>query len=67
MPTVYARVVRRAAEIMGGVEPLARQLVVRTEDLVLWIDGTKNVPTAVFLKAVDIVTQDSAKPTRRSV
>jgi len=35
------------------------------EDVVLWINGTKNVPTAVFLKAVDIVTQGSAKPDKK--
>lgn len=65
MPTTYARVVRRAAEITGGVEPLARHFGVPMEDVVLWINGTKNVPTAVFLKAVDIVTQDSAKPDKK--
>ena len=65
MPTTYARVVRRAAEIMGGVEPLARHFGVSMEDVVLWINGTKNVPTAVFLKAVDIVTQGSAKPDKK--
>ncbi len=65
MPTTYARVVRRAAEIMGGVEPFARHLGVPMVDVVLWMNGTKNVPTAVFLKAVDIVTQDRAEPDKK--
>jgi hypothetical protein len=34
-------------------------------DVVLWMNGTKNVPTAVFLKAVDIVTQDRAEPDKK--
>jgi DNA-binding transcriptional regulator YdaS (Cro superfamily) len=61
MPTTYARVVRRAAEILGGVDALAAQLGVPTDDVVQWVQGTKSVPTSVFLKAVDIVTRDSAK------
>ena len=65
MPTTYARVVRRAAEIMGGVEPMAQHLGVPMEDVVLLMNGTKNVPTAVFLKAVDIVTRDSATPGKK--
>lgn len=55
MPTVYARTLRRAAEITGGVEQLASRLGVRSEDLVHWLQGTKQVPQEIFLRAVDIV------------
>lgn len=64
MPTVYARVVRRAAEIMGSQDALAAHLGVGTEDVALWIQGDKNVPTSVFLKVVDIVTQNAFPPTK---
>lgn len=55
MPTVYARTLRRAAEIVGGVEQLGSQLGVRREDLVYWLQGAKQVPQEIFLRAVDIV------------
>ncbi len=55
MPTVYARTLRRAAEIVGGVQQLGAQLGVRSEDLVYWMQGTKQVPQEIFLRAVDIV------------
>ncbi|TAK80515.1 MAG: hypothetical protein EPO20_27335 [Betaproteobacteria bacterium] len=55
MPTVYARTLRRAAEIVGGVEKLGSQLGVHSEDLVYWLQGTKAVPQEIFLRAVDIV------------
>jgi hypothetical protein len=55
MPTVYARTLRRAAEISGGVEKLASLFGVASEDLVFWMQGTKQVPQDIFLRAVDIV------------
>lgn len=56
MPTVYARTLRRAAEVVGGVRELGSQLKVPTEELMGWMDGTKRVPQEIFLRAVDIVT-----------
>ena len=56
MPAVRARAVKRAVEIVGGIEKLAAQLDVPSDDLVLWSQGTKGVPEEVFLRAVDIVT-----------
>jgi DNA-binding transcriptional regulator YdaS (Cro superfamily) len=55
MPTVYARTLRRAAEIAGGVQQLGSKLGVSSEDLVYWLQGTKAVPQEIFLRAVDIV------------
>ena len=55
MPTVYARTLVRAAELVGGQQELARQLGVFPSHLVAWIAGTSNPPVEVFLKAVDIV------------
>ena len=55
MPTVHARTVRRAAEIVGSVEVLAAQLEVRDEDLRKWIEDQLSVPQEIFLRCVDIV------------
>lgn len=61
MPTVHARTVRRAAEIVGGIGVLAGQLEVRDELLKAWIEGELTVPQDVFLSCVDIVNADQLK------
>lgn len=55
MPDVYARALKRAAEIVGGVNELGAQLDIPTEELANWLQGTKRIPQEVFLRAVDIV------------
>lgn len=55
MPTVYSRTLRRAAEIVGGQQELARRLGVFPSQLLPWLAGTSTPSTEVFLKAVDIV------------
>lgn len=55
MPTVHARTVRRAAEIIGNVERLAAQLEVRDEDVRKWLEGQLSVPQEIFLRCVDIL------------
>ncbi len=62
MPDVYGRTLRRAAEIVGGLDELAARLAVPKDDLWMWMQGSKQAPTPVFLKAVDIVTQEVASP-----
>jgi transcriptional regulator with XRE-family HTH domain len=57
VPTVYIRTLKRAAEITGGHEALARQLKVTPSHLELWIRGLASPPGDVFLKAADIVTE----------
>ena len=57
VPETYARVLRRAAEILGGIEELADRLKVPAEDVVQWIQRSRQVPVRVFLQAVDIVSQ----------
>lgn len=53
--TVYTRVLHRACQMTGGVEPLAARLRVPVATLYRWLDGEAEPPTPVFLKAVDIV------------
>jgi mitochondrial fission protein ELM1 len=62
MPTVYARTLRRAADIVGGAQALARDLEVSPAIFRGWLDGSANPPMDIFLKAVDIVVAHDAVP-----
>jgi len=53
--TVYTRVLHRACQIVGGVEHLAERLGVSRTMLHRWLEGEDDPPSAIFLKAVDIV------------
>ena len=55
MPTVYARTLRRAAELLGGEGALAARLGVTKDELDLWLRNFVRPPNDVFLKAADIV------------
>jgi transcriptional regulator with XRE-family HTH domain len=55
MPTVYSRTLRRAAELVGSQQELARRLGIFPSHLLPWLAGTSTPPIEVFLKAVDIV------------
>jgi hypothetical protein len=55
MTTVHASTVRRAAEILGGVEVLAAQLAVRGDDVENWLEDKVPPPQDIFLRCVDIV------------
>jgi DNA-binding transcriptional regulator YdaS (Cro superfamily) len=61
MPTVHARTVQRAAEIVGGLEALAAQLDVRDENLKKWLQGALQVPQEIFLRCADIVNAHQLK------
>ena len=63
MQEVYARTVRRAAEIVGGVKELATRLNVPLDDMWCWTQGIRPIPRDIFLRAVDIVVDD--KPANR--
>jgi hypothetical protein len=53
--TVHTRVLHRACQKLGGVEQLARFLRVPAATVYRWLEGESVPPSAVFLKAVDIV------------
>jgi hypothetical protein len=55
VPTVWARTLRRAAELVGGELTLATKLNVRPSDLTVWLNAQAKPPPEVFLKAVDII------------
>jgi len=55
---VHVRTLQRAAHLAGGVEMLASYLKVRPSRLRLWLQGRVSPPMDVFLRAVDLVTQN---------
>jgi len=62
-PSVYDRILHKAAAIVGGERALARYLKVPQEELYAWMrPGASPPPTAVFLKAVDVVLNDLDLP-----
>ena len=71
--SVYSRAVRKAAELAGGREELARMLQVTLADVEKWILGEKKPPREVFLRVVDLLIEASpgsdspaaTPPTRR--
>ena len=66
MPTVHARTLKRAAELLGGLEQLAHRLSVTPGHLALWVAATEPTPPNVFLKAVDLIQEyDHGDPSRK--
>jgi hypothetical protein len=63
MPTsVYSRTLQKAADSAGGQKKLARLLRVPLAELEKWIADKDEPPMAVFLKAVDLVLDDTTSP-----
>jgi len=56
VPDVYVRTLERAVQIEGGEQALALRLKVTPSHLALWIQGIERPPVEVFLRAVDLVT-----------
>ena len=54
---VRVRTLARAANLLGGPEPLRRRLNVSAFLLAAWLTGAQVPPTDVFLRAVDIVEE----------
>lgn len=58
--SVYRRTLQKAAELAGGQKKLARYLSVPRGELEKWLAGTGTPPIATFLKAVDLVLDESS-------
>jgi hypothetical protein len=56
--SVRVQTLRRAAEILGGPLQLRVYLNVSAICLAAWMTGVDNMPTQVFLKAVDLVMEE---------
>jgi len=59
--SVRVQTLRRAAEILGGPVQLRLYLNVSAICLAAWMTGVDNMPTQVFLKAVDLVMEEAPK------
>jgi hypothetical protein len=66
LPTVQARAVRRAAEILGD-DALAIRLGVTQERLRLWMQDIVRPPESVFLEVVDIIGDHVVRALRNEV
>jgi len=60
-PSVYARTLHRACEILGGMPALAAQLKVAPAELERWISGKAQPPLEIFLDAVEVVLLHSER------
>jgi hypothetical protein len=59
---VYSRTFQKAAELCGSRRKLARHLRVPLGDLEKWIAGGDTPPINVFLKAIDLVLDETPSP-----
>jgi hypothetical protein len=57
--SVYSRAVRKAAEVIGGREKLARTLKVPLEEIDKWIADKGKPPRELFLRVVDLLIDDN--------
>ena len=55
--TASIRTLRRALATVGNEERLAAELGVSVVDLSSWLSGERVAPSAVFMKALDIVAK----------
>lgn len=57
MADVYVKTLERAVQIAGGELALALRLRVTPSHLALWLKGLARPPVDIFLRAVDLVTE----------
>ena len=62
---IHKRALRRAAEILGGDEQLRVHLGATEGDFQSW-GGTRELPRNIFLRLVDIITDEEVRQVRRS-
>jgi hypothetical protein len=53
--TLFERTLKRALDIVGDEQRLARRLHVPLTDLKAWLNGDERPPSWAFLNAVDVV------------
>jgi hypothetical protein len=67
MSSLQCRLLRKAAELAGGVEMLRHELQVPAEDLERWMAGIEPMPRAVFLGTVDLIIELAQMPPEQSI
>ena len=61
---IQCEVLKRAAEIAGGEEELAKRLNVKPEDMHEWLQGKATAPAGIYLMALDILLRYAAASSR---
>ena len=64
---IHMRAVQRAADIAGGLTPLARYLDISPLLVASWVHGATEVPAAAFLRIVDILVGHEEARTRGAI
>lgn len=59
---LFHAVLLRAAELLGGTEPLARRLHVSAEELTRWLAGEGIVDIGILPRAIDVLLDPSPPP-----
>jgi hypothetical protein len=57
--SVYSRTLQKAAELLGGRKQLCRHLRVPSSDLQDWIEEKAIPPIPIFLRAVDLILDET--------
>jgi hypothetical protein len=60
---IHQRALRRAAEIVGGTEELRLHLGVSEPEFASWA-GKRDLPRDIFLRLVDIITEEEVRSVR---
>lgn len=60
--SVYSRTLQKAAELLGSRAKLCRVLQVPAAELQKWIDDKAAPPLGVFLRAVDLIIDETPPP-----
>jgi hypothetical protein len=60
--SVYSRTLQKAAELIGGRAKLCRHLRVPLAELEKWIEDRTVPPIGVFLRAVDLIIEETPPP-----
>ena len=60
VPKVYSRTMLKAAEFLGGRQKLAEYLKTPPAEIEKWIAGEAKPPLATFLRAVDLIIDETA-------
>jgi len=61
---IHKRALRRAAEIVGGNEELMRHMGASEAEFSSWA-GKRDLPREIFLRLVDIITNEEVCSVRR--
>jgi hypothetical protein len=60
--SVYSRTFQKASDLIGGRAKLRRHLGVPVADLENWIADRSVPPMGIFLRAVDLILQETPAP-----